>query len=105
MPQPARFRRSSFSIPDFSAITERIDHPSSADMRTSQTFINRIVHSFIRSSSWNNGALFINYDEWGGFFDHVTPPRVPDDRGARTSTRTSGSSASSSMSRVSLRTA
>ncbi len=24
--------------------------------------------------------MFINYDEWGGFFDHVTPPFVPDDR-------------------------
>jgi phospholipase C len=24
--------------------------------------------------------MFINYDEWGGFFDHVVPPRVPDDR-------------------------
>jgi phospholipase C len=23
--------------------------------------------------------MFIIYDEWGGFFDHVTPPRVPDD--------------------------
>ncbi len=26
------------------------------------------------------GALFINYDEWGGFFDHVAPHHVPDDR-------------------------
>jgi phospholipase C len=24
--------------------------------------------------------MFIVYDEWGGFFDHVRPPRVPDDR-------------------------
>ena len=37
--------------------------------------------SCARSSSRRNyrrGALFIIYDEWGGFFDHVRPPRVPD---------------------------
>jgi phospholipase C len=27
--------------------------------------------------------LFIVYDEWGGFFDHVVPPRVPDLRSSR----------------------
>ena len=30
------------------------------------------------SPQWKRGALFIVYDEWGGFFDHVAPPRVPD---------------------------
>jgi phospholipase C len=24
--------------------------------------------------------MFVNYDEWGGFFDHVSPVFVPDDR-------------------------
>ena len=24
--------------------------------------------------------MFVNYDEWGGFFDHVSPVLVPDDR-------------------------
>ena len=30
------------------------------------------------SPQFKRGALFIVYDEWGGFFDHVRPPRVPD---------------------------
>jgi phospholipase C len=34
----------------------------------------------MESPQWKRGALFIVYDEWGGFFDHVAPPRVPDDR-------------------------
>ena len=33
-----------------------------------------------RSPNYRRGALFVIYDEWGGFFDHVRPPRVPDDR-------------------------
>ncbi len=42
-----------------------------------------IVHAFIESPQYERGALFINYDEWGGFFDHVPPPFVPDDRSNR----------------------
>jgi phospholipase C len=37
----------------------------------------------MESPQWKRGALFIVYDEWGGFFDHVRPPRVPDDRNTR----------------------
>jgi phospholipase C len=34
----------------------------------------------MESPQYKRGALFITYDEWGGFFDHVRPPRVPDQR-------------------------
>jgi phospholipase C len=34
----------------------------------------------MESPQWKRGALFVIYDEWGGFFDHVAPPRVPDVR-------------------------
>ena len=30
-----------------------------------------VVHAFMESPQWKRGALFIVYDEWGGFFDHV----------------------------------
>jgi phospholipase C len=69
-----------FVDPGFLGDHRTDDHPGGADMRTAQTFVNNIVHAFITSSAWERGAFFINYDEWGGFFDHVTPPRVPDDR-------------------------
>ena len=39
-----------------------------------------VVHAFLESPQFERGALFIVYDEWGGFFDHVRPPRVPDVR-------------------------
>ena len=42
-----------------------------------------VVHAFMESPQFKRGALFIVYDEWGGFFDHVAPPRVPDIRNAR----------------------
>jgi phospholipase C len=42
-----------------------------------------VVNAFVESPQWRRGALFIVYDEWGGFFDHVAPPRVPDIRASR----------------------
>jgi len=53
------------------------EHPL-ADIRVGQAYMADIVHAFLDSPQWERGALFIVYDEWGGFFDHVVPPRVPD---------------------------
>jgi phospholipase C len=54
-------------------------HPH-GDIRTGDAYLSDVVHAFMESPQWKRGALFIVYDEWGGFFDHVAPPSVPDDR-------------------------
>jgi phospholipase C len=53
------------------------EHPH-GDVRVGQAFLADVVHAFMSSPQWRRGALFVVYDEWGGFFDHVVPPRVPD---------------------------
>jgi phospholipase C len=55
------------------------EHPH-GDVRAGQAFMSDVVHAFMESPQWERGALFIVYDEWGGFFDHVAAPRVIDDR-------------------------
>lgn len=55
------------------------EHPL-GDVRLGQAFMSDVVNAFVRSPNYRRGALFIVYDEWGGFFDHVRPPRVPDAR-------------------------
>src|SRR4051794_34728852 len=55
------------------------EHPH-GDVRAGQAFMSDVVHAFLESPQFKRGALFIVYDEWGGFFDHVAPPRVPDIR-------------------------
>jgi phospholipase C len=51
------------------------DHPH-ADMRMGEIFLRDVVTTLASSPIWANTVLVINRDEWGGFFDHVTPPRV-----------------------------
>jgi phospholipase C len=53
------------------------EHPH-GDVRLGQAWMSDIVHAFMASPNYRRGALFVVYDEWGGFFDHVRPPRVPD---------------------------
>jgi phospholipase C len=52
------------------------DHPH-ADIRNGQAFINRVYSAVISSPAFRRTLLVINYDEWGGFFDHVPPPILP----------------------------
>jgi len=51
------------------------DHPH-ADLRKGEIFLRDIVTTLAASELWSKTVLMINRDEWGGFFDHVVPPRV-----------------------------
>ena len=55
------------------------EHPL-GDVRLGQACMADVVNAFVSSPCYRRGALFVIYDEWGGFFDHVRPPSVPDDR-------------------------
>ena len=52
------------------------DHPH-ADIRNGEIFLNQIYQAVTSSPAWNKTVLIINFDEWGGFFDHVAPPIKP----------------------------
>jgi phospholipase C len=34
------------------------------------------VNAIVKGGLWPNVAIFITWDDWGGWFDHVTPPQV-----------------------------
>ena len=51
------------------------DHPL-ADLRAGDAFLSKIFHAVASGPGWANTVLVINYDEWGGFYEHVPPHRV-----------------------------
>ena len=68
----------SFVDPWFTILDDGLgndDHPH-ADLRKGEIFLNQIVSTLAASPAWANTVLVINRDEWGGFFDHVVPPRI-----------------------------
>jgi phospholipase C len=34
------------------------------------------VNAIMRSRDWRSTAIFLAWDDWGGFYDHVEPPHV-----------------------------
>ena len=53
------------------------DHPH-ADIWRGQAFLSLVAQAVTSSPLWSKTALVITYDEWGGFFDTVKPPTLPD---------------------------
>jgi phospholipase C len=51
------------------------DHPH-ADIRAGDAFLAQIFHAVATGPNWDRTVLIVTYDEWGGFYDHVVPPRV-----------------------------
>jgi len=46
------------------------------DVQVGEQFIAQVVHALMRAPTWKRTALFITYDEHGGYYDHVPPPRA-----------------------------
>ena len=51
------------------------EHPPD-DIRVGMRYIESVVESLKTSSYWPEAAFVLNYDEGGGFYDHVPPPQV-----------------------------
>jgi phospholipase C len=62
---------------DESSGTSSDDHPH-ADIRAGEAFLAQVYAAVTSSPNWANTLLVVNFDEWGGFFDHVAPSTAPD---------------------------
>ena len=41
-----------------------------------QRFVRTLIQELMRSSAWDSSAFLLLYDDWGGWYDHVSPPQV-----------------------------
>jgi phospholipase C len=68
----------SFVDPNYTVLddgTGNDDHPH-ADIRNGDAFLSTIFRALTASPAWKNTVLIVTFDEWGGFFEHVPPPRA-----------------------------
>ncbi len=61
----------SWIAPDF----RDSEHPP-ALVSVGQSYVTRIVNEAMRGPDWGSTAIFLTWDDWGGFYDHVAPPHV-----------------------------
>ncbi|MEA2602612.1 MAG: phospholipase [Acidobacteriota bacterium] len=57
--------------------TSSDDHPH-GDIRAGESWIYQIYRAVTTGRDWKHTVLVINFDEWGGFFEHVAPEEAPD---------------------------
>ncbi|HEY3568722.1 MAG TPA: alkaline phosphatase family protein [Thermoanaerobaculia bacterium] len=53
------------------------DHPH-GDIRAGEWWLSQTYRAVTTGPDWKHTVLVINFDEWGGFFDHVPPSEAPD---------------------------
>jgi phospholipase C len=54
------------------------DHPGPDSGDKGPAWVASVVNAVGKSKYWNNCAIFIMWDDWGGWYDHVTPKQIPD---------------------------
>jgi phospholipase C len=72
-----RLPRFSFVNPDYESVSQ--ENPQ--DVQFGDRFLASVTSAVLESPQWRRTALFITYDEHGGYYDHVPPPAAikPDD--------------------------
>ena len=51
------------------------EHPP-ALVSHGQTYVTGLINAVMSGPDWNSTAIFLSWDDWGGFYDHVAPPSV-----------------------------
>jgi phospholipase C len=51
------------------------EHPPST-VSAGQSYVTSLVNAVARGPNWDSTAIFLAWDDWGGFYDHVAPPHV-----------------------------
>jgi phospholipase C len=51
------------------------EHPPGA-VSAGQAYVTSLVNAVMNGPDWSSTAIFLSWDDWGGFYDHVAPPKV-----------------------------
>jgi phospholipase C len=51
------------------------EHPPNS-VHQGQAYVTSVINAAMKSKDWDSTAIFLAWDDWGGFYDNVMPPRV-----------------------------
>ena len=64
------------TLPDVSWIVpdQTVSEHPPASIHAGQAYITSIINAIMQSPDWDSTAIFLAWDDWGGFYDNVVPP-------------------------------
>ena len=65
-------------LPQVSWITpngQNSEHPPGL-VSAGQSYVTGLVNAVMQGPDWSSTAIFITWDDWGGFYDHMVPPSI-----------------------------
>jgi phospholipase C len=51
------------------------EHPP-ASVHQGQAYVTSLINAAMESPDWDSTAIFLSWDDWGGFYDNAVPPTV-----------------------------
>jgi phospholipase C len=54
----------------------RVSEHGTASIRVGEAYVTSLINAIGRSREWKSTAIFLAWDDWGGYYDHVLPPLV-----------------------------
>ncbi len=54
------------------------EHPPGL-VSAGQAYVTGVINAIMQGPDWDSTAIFVSWDDWGGFYDHVAPPVVDND--------------------------
>ena len=59
--------------------SERVSEHPPSPVSAGQSYVTRLVDAVMNGPDWDSTVIFLAWDDWGGFYDHVAPPSVDRD--------------------------
>jgi phospholipase C len=51
------------------------EHPTGL-VSAGQSYVTSLIDAIMRGPDWKSTAIFLAWDDWGGFYDHINPPGI-----------------------------
>src|SRR4051812_41680942 len=55
---------------------QEVSEHAPALVSVGENYVTGLVNAVMQGTDWNSTAIFLSWDDWGGFYDHLAPPQV-----------------------------